>query len=96
MARQHSDVRGLTWYDDRLEAVLLPRASTGTAGNAAVVCLRAITTALALFSIETVMGALTHVIPHCLVNYELKDHVTATDGPFLSCLHQCVVAVDAE
>ena len=96
-ARQTSSVRGIAWYDGRLESFPLPRASTGSLGDSGLVCLRALTTALlALYDVESVSAVLTHIIPNQLINYDLEGESLVADGPFQACVRHFVHAVAAE
>lgn len=95
--RQTTEVRGIAWFDGRLESVPLPRASTGNLGDVGLTCLRAIATAtLALYNVDATSAILGRVIPDCLINYDLEDVSMGTDGPFLACVRQFTTAVAAE
>jgi hypothetical protein len=96
-ARHTSEVRGIAWYDGRLEAFPLPRASTGNWGDLGLICLRAVTTALlALYDVESTTVVLTRIIPARLINYDMEDTSLEADGPFIACIRQFVDGVAAE
>ena len=97
MACQSSEFRGIAWFDGRLESVPVPNASTAKFGDAGMVCLRAITTALlALYNIDSTTAVLAHIIPHCLINYDLEHDPIVLDGPFLTTVRQLVSGIAAE
>jgi hypothetical protein len=96
-ARRATEVRGIVWYDGRLESVPLPRASTGNWGDLGLICLRAVTAALlALYSVDATTGVLSHIIPKRLINYDVEDTTLEEDGPFRACVRQFVESVAAE
>jgi len=96
-ARRTTEVRGIAWYDGRLEAVPLPRASTGNWGDLGLICLRAVTTALlAVYNVDATTAVLTHIIPKRLINYDVDDRIRAADGPFVACMKQFVERVATE
>jgi hypothetical protein len=84
-ARRTTEVRGIAWYDGRLESLPCPGASTGTMGDKGLICLRAITTALlAIYDVNATTAILAHIIPKHLINYDFGDRVLFIDGPVLS------------
>jgi len=96
-ARRTTEVRGIAWYDGRLESFPLPSASTANVGDGGLVCLRAITTVLlALYDANSTTAVLAEIIPQCLINYNLEDDRLVVDGPVLSGLRQFVDAVSIE
>jgi hypothetical protein len=97
MACQSSEFRGIAWFDGRLESVPVPNASTAKFGDAGMICLRAITTALLTFySVDSTTAVLAHIIPHCLINYDLERDPVVIDGPFLTTVRQFVSGIAAE
>jgi hypothetical protein len=95
--RRTNEVRGIVWHDGRLEAVPLPRASTGNWGDLGLICLRAVTTALlALYNVDATTAVLTQIIPKRLINYDVEDMTLVPDGPFVACVRQFVDSVAAE
>ena len=97
-ACQSSEFRGIAWFEGRLESVPLPNASTWKMGDTGVICLRAVTTALlALYDVDSTSAVLAHIIPRCLINYDVTDneHVPPS-GSFLASVRQFVSAVAAE
>ena len=97
MACQSSEFRGIAWFDGRLESVPVPNASTAKFGDAGMICLRAITTALLTFyNIDSTTAVLAHIIPHCLINYDLERDPVVVDGPFLTTVRQFVSGIAAE
>jgi len=96
-ARSTTEVRGILWYNGRLESVPLPRGSTGNWGDLGLICLRAVTTALlAVYNVDATTAVLTRIIPKRLINYDVDDTILATDGPFVACVKQFVESVAAE
>ena len=94
---QTTEVRGIAWHDGRLESIPLPHASTSTAGDSALLCLRAIASALlALYHIETTVAVLARVIPNCLINYDLDGERIESEGTFRFSVHQFVSAIAVE
>jgi hypothetical protein len=95
--RRKTEVRGIAWYNGRLEAVPLPRASTGNWGDLGLICLRAVTTALlTLYNIDATAAVLSRIIPKRLINYDVEDTTFVDDGPFRACVRQFVESVAAE
>ena len=95
--RETSEFRGIAWFDGRLESVPVPKASTAKMGDAGLLCLRAITTALlVLYDIDSTTAVLAYIIPHCLINYDLERESFEVTGPFLTTVKQFVVGVAAE
>lgn len=95
--RQDTEMRGIAYYDGRLQSFSLPRASTAAAGDPAILCLRAVTTSLLAFlEDEAVLGILAYIIPRRLVNYDLGEQKVDLDGPILACIRQYVKAVAVE
>ena len=73
-ARRTTEVRGIAWYDGRLESFPCPRASTANIGDGGLICLRAITTALlAIYDVNATTAVLARIIPQSLINYDLGD-----------------------
>ena len=96
-ACQTAEFRGIAWFDGRLESLRLPNASTAIKGDAGLLCLRALTTVLlALYDVESTCVVLSHIIPNCLVNYDLEDDCIRVDGPFISSVRNFTSAVNAE
>lgn len=96
--RQRFQFHGIVWFDGRLESIPLPNASTGKLGDPGLMCLRAVTTALlALYNVDCTTAVLAHLIPHCLINYNLEDNDrVVANGPFLDCVRQFATSVANE
>jgi hypothetical protein len=95
--REASEFRGIVWFDGRLESVPVPKASTAKMGDAGLLCLRAIVTALlVLYDVESTTAILAYIIPHCLINFDLECEPSEAKGPFLATVKQFVTAVAAE
>src|SRR5271156_139733 len=95
--RESGELRGIAWFDGRLESVPVPKASTGKSGDAGLSCLRAITTTLlVLFYVDSVTVVLAHIIPRRLINYDLEHEPVDASGPFLTSIRQFVEGVAAE
>ena len=95
--RESDQLRGIAWFDGRLESVPVPKASTGQSGDAGLSCLRAITTALlVLYDVDSVTVVLAHIIPRRLINYDLEHEPVNASGPFLTTIRQFVAGVAAE
>ena len=96
-ARDGTEVRGIAWDDGKLESLALPNASTSTEGDDGLICLRAIISALlAIYNVETASAILTHIIPRCLINYDLEDDLLIMDGAIHTSLREFIVAVSVE
>jgi hypothetical protein len=95
--RRNNKFHGTAWNDGKLESVNLPNASTGTFGDAGILCLRAITTVLlALYDTDCVSTILKYIIPQYLVNYNLEGDSITLDGPFEASVREFVTSIGAE
>ena len=96
-ARETGKLQGVVVQSGQVQVAVLPKASTALPPNAALACLRALTTGLLCFyGVDTSSSILAAVIPRGLLQYDQEGVDLVLDGPRLSSLKLLVSAVAAE
>jgi len=99
MARraQISGVQGTAVKDGTLTSFPLPNASTAMEGDAAQICLRALTVALlCFFEPDTATHVLVASVPYGLLHYDQEGEDVKIEGPIYAAFRQYVKAVATE